>query len=159
MYGEDLFISFCDKKQKYGFAAAEDYRKNPNFVVFGMLQFFLLSKNFAVLDLIKIMSMLPNSKIEADPSWGFTFTENAENPLLIQFDNFDGNKKAASPAFLMAMLLKHHLKIIKSEIGEKPKELGFWLLDKFKADEKERIKNGIKDACTLLKVSFVEVNV
>uniref|UniRef100_A0A914QT19 Uncharacterized protein n=1 Tax=Panagrolaimus davidi TaxID=227884 RepID=A0A914QT19_9BILA len=144
MYGEDLFISFCDKKPKYGFAAAEDYRENPTFVVF---------------DLIKIMSMLPNNKIEVDPSWGFTFTENAENPLLIQFDNFDGNKKAASPAFLMAMLLKHHLKIIKSEIGEKPKELGFWFLDKFKAEEKERIKNGIKDACGLLKVSFVEVNV
>uniref|UniRef100_A0A914PXM6 Uncharacterized protein n=1 Tax=Panagrolaimus davidi TaxID=227884 RepID=A0A914PXM6_9BILA len=144
MYGEDLFISFCDKKPKYGFAAAEDYRENPTFVVF---------------DLRKIMSVLPNIKIDTDPRWGFTFTENSKNPLLIQFDNFDRNTKAASAAFLMAMLLKHHLKIIKSEIGEKPKELGFWFLDKFKAEEKERIKSGIKDACELLKVSFVEVNV
>lgn len=46
MYGEDLFISFCDKKQKYGFAAAEDYRKNPTFVVFGMLLYFNFFKQF-----------------------------------------------------------------------------------------------------------------
>lgn len=106
------------------------------------------------------MSLPPNlNDIKVDPSWGFTFTENTENPLLIQFDNFDGNKKAASPQFLMAMLLKKHLKIIKSEIGEKPKELGFWFLDKFKKEEKERIQNGIKDACQLLKVDFVEVKV
>uniref|UniRef100_A0A914YQA7 Uncharacterized protein n=1 Tax=Panagrolaimus superbus TaxID=310955 RepID=A0A914YQA7_9BILA len=137
MLGKELFISFTQEKPKFGENAWKDYEKNSSFVVY---------------DFIKIMTQ-PSDGIIFDEKWKFKITKNEENSNLFEFDNFDGTVKAASPAFLMAMALKEHRKVIKKVIGEMPKEFGFILLDDFQDfDAKKRVKNGIKEACALLKI-------
>uniref|UniRef100_A0AC34FTI7 Tail specific protease domain-containing protein n=1 Tax=Panagrolaimus sp. ES5 TaxID=591445 RepID=A0AC34FTI7_9BILA len=144
VYGEELFISFADEKPKYCRQAVEDCKIKPTSVIF---------------DILKILSM-PANQIEPHLSWTFKITKDSENPVLIEFDNFDGTKKAASPTLLMAMLLKEHLKVMKKESGKKPKEIAFWSLDSFNAEEKKLVKNALKEACKLLKVncSFVDID-
>uniref|UniRef100_A0A914YCR7 Uncharacterized protein n=1 Tax=Panagrolaimus superbus TaxID=310955 RepID=A0A914YCR7_9BILA len=145
MYGTDCFISFDEKKPKYGQKAME----------------VMLTKNtFVVFDLLKIMSM-PSNDIKIDKSWGFKITKDSKNPVLLQFDNFDGKIKEASPAFLMALFLKQHFKAIQEKTGEKPKEIAFWILKvRFNEEENERIKEGLKKACQYLKIdcSFVDTD-
>uniref|UniRef100_A0A914Y2P2 Uncharacterized protein n=1 Tax=Panagrolaimus superbus TaxID=310955 RepID=A0A914Y2P2_9BILA len=106
--------------------------------------------SFVVYDLLKIMSM-PPTEIDIDETWHFNFTKDSDDQTLIEFDNFNGQKSAASPKFLMALLLKQHLKAIKNVTGEKPRELGFCL---FKVDDsdKERLKNQIIESFELLKI-------
>uniref|UniRef100_A0A914Q884 Uncharacterized protein n=1 Tax=Panagrolaimus davidi TaxID=227884 RepID=A0A914Q884_9BILA len=110
-------------------------------------------------DLINIMSMAPE-KIKIDKSWGFTFTKDEENPVLLKFDNFDGTKKCSSPSFLMAIYLRQHLKAIESKIGQKPNKVAFWIIDrKFNENERKRIEDGLKESCKLLKIDccFVDL--
>uniref|UniRef100_A0AC35FJ10 Uncharacterized protein n=1 Tax=Panagrolaimus sp. PS1159 TaxID=55785 RepID=A0AC35FJ10_9BILA len=107
LYGEDLYISFDKKKPKFRNEAYKVLKEKPTFVVF---------------DLIKILK----SKTDyVSPLWQFSITKDEENPIYIEFDNFDGSRKHAPPELLMALLIKDHLKIIKEEIGEKPVEIGF----------------------------------
>lgn len=89
----------------------------------------------------------------------FTVTKDSENPILLEFDTFDGSKKLSTPAFLMALLLKQHLKIIKNEINEKPKELCFYFPLEAKIENRKRIQKQIKESCELLKIccSFIEI--
>uniref|UniRef100_A0AC34FYN0 Uncharacterized protein n=1 Tax=Panagrolaimus sp. ES5 TaxID=591445 RepID=A0AC34FYN0_9BILA len=135
-WGQSLCISFDEEKPKFGQKAFEMVTTKPTFVIS---------------DLIKIMS-IPAEEIEQDQSWSFTVTKDSENPVLLQFDNFDGTKTAASPAFLMALLLKEHLKFIKIEIGKKAKKIAIYSLDYFNTAEKNRVENGLKDACKLLNI-------
>uniref|UniRef100_A0AC34GWL0 Uncharacterized protein n=1 Tax=Panagrolaimus sp. ES5 TaxID=591445 RepID=A0AC34GWL0_9BILA len=109
-------------------------------------------------DLIKIMSMSPED-IKVEKTWGFNFTSDERNPILLEFDNFDGTKKVATPSFLMALFLKQHLIIIKEETGEKPKEVALWIYDQdFDEVQMKRIKDGLQEACKLIKIdcSFVD---
>uniref|UniRef100_A0AC35GI59 Uncharacterized protein n=1 Tax=Panagrolaimus sp. PS1159 TaxID=55785 RepID=A0AC35GI59_9BILA len=142
MFGSELYISFDEEKQKFGETASAMLETKPSFVVY---------------DLIKIMSM-PPGEIDIDETWHFSIKEDSENPVLIEFDNFDGEKSSASPAFLLAILLKQHLKAIKNEIGGKPKKIGFCF---FKVDDsvKERLKNEIVKSFELLKVEsqFIDI--
>ena len=103
---------------------------------------------------------MPVENIQVDPDWGFEIKSTPEYPLLIEFDNFDGIRKPATPAFLLALLLKHHLKAIKSESsGKKPSKLGFYVFTKLKPNERKRVGEKLKDACNLLNIEFVDVKI
>jgi ABC-type multidrug transport system ATPase subunit len=141
MHGNQLFINFDKKKTRFGTNAVTTPKTKMNTVVY---------------DLIKIISM-PADNIQVNEEWKFTFTKDNDHLVLIEFDSFDGTKKAASPTFLMAMLLKEHIKIIKNETVDKPDSLGFCVLNEFTEAEKRRVEEGLKEACKLLKIdtSFV----
>uniref|UniRef100_A0AC35G6S8 Uncharacterized protein n=1 Tax=Panagrolaimus sp. PS1159 TaxID=55785 RepID=A0AC35G6S8_9BILA len=104
------------------------------------------------------MSM-PSSKIVIDPKWNFEITSNSENPVLIAFENFDGEFSSASPALLMAFIVKNMLKIIQKSTKITLNQIGIYLIDKnengeFNKNEKERIENGFQEACKLLKIEY-----
>uniref|UniRef100_A0AC35FDF2 Uncharacterized protein n=1 Tax=Panagrolaimus sp. PS1159 TaxID=55785 RepID=A0AC35FDF2_9BILA len=143
-YGNDLYISFDQKKPKFGKVAMNIIKSGkPTFVVF---------------DLLKIMSM-PSNDVQVCKHWSFTITKDAENPVLLTFDHFGGIKKSASPAFLMAMFLRQHLKMIEKEIGKKPTKIALWIFP-YEFDEQKlvRIKKGFKEACEMLKTECVFVD-
>uniref|UniRef100_A0AC34FNY1 Uncharacterized protein n=1 Tax=Panagrolaimus sp. ES5 TaxID=591445 RepID=A0AC34FNY1_9BILA len=105
-------------------------------------------------DIIKIMSM-PADDIRVEDSWGFKVTKDEANPVLLQLMTYEKTLKFATPEFLMALLIKEHRKAMKNEIGEKPEEIGFCILDEnYGNEEKERIKHGLEEACKLLKIRF-----
>uniref|UniRef100_A0AC35F8A2 Uncharacterized protein n=2 Tax=Panagrolaimus sp. PS1159 TaxID=55785 RepID=A0AC35F8A2_9BILA len=137
VYGTPLIINFSSEKHTIGDKAIQQL-EDPEYIVY---------------DLIKIMSMEPD-KIKIDESWTFTITEDSENPVLLEFDSFDGTKKAASPSFLMALILKEIRKLIKVEIGKKPKKLGFWIFEdsKYTKEELKRIQMQITESCQALKI-------
>uniref|UniRef100_A0AC34F3T5 Uncharacterized protein n=1 Tax=Panagrolaimus sp. ES5 TaxID=591445 RepID=A0AC34F3T5_9BILA len=139
LYGKPLFISFDKEKPHYCESAFEVYKEKPNFVVS---------------HLIDIISQGPEIINYKNDTCGFTLTKDSENPILLEFDTFVGIKKMATPTFLMALMLKEHLKVIKAETGEKPKSLGFYLFDKFDPDAKERIEKSLEESCKLLKIGF-----
>uniref|UniRef100_A0AC35EY27 Uncharacterized protein n=1 Tax=Panagrolaimus sp. PS1159 TaxID=55785 RepID=A0AC35EY27_9BILA len=143
LFGKDFCVSFDREKPEFCEKAKEKLESKRTSVVF---------------DLLQIMSQKPEN-IKICEFWGFTITKDDENPVLIEFDNFDGTKKVASPAFLVAFLLKEHIKAIKKETGKKPEKLGFWSFDEYNKEEKMRIQKGLEEACKLLKIQciFVEV--
>uniref|UniRef100_A0AC34FWY6 Uncharacterized protein n=1 Tax=Panagrolaimus sp. ES5 TaxID=591445 RepID=A0AC34FWY6_9BILA len=143
VHGNELFINFDKEKHQFGSNTVTPFHTEMSHVVY---------------DLIKIMSMSAE-KIIADEKWKFIFTKNAENPVLIEFDNFDGTKKAASPAFLMAMLLKEHLKVIKTAIGKKPKKVAFCLIYDFTKDERKRVEEQLQESCKFIQIDCSFVNV
>uniref|UniRef100_A0AC34FCA9 Uncharacterized protein n=1 Tax=Panagrolaimus sp. ES5 TaxID=591445 RepID=A0AC34FCA9_9BILA len=143
VYGDELFINFNTEPAKFGAKAVIPFKTSMNSVVF---------------DLIKIMSMPVNNIIE-DPKWKFKFTKNDENPCLIEIISYDGSPSAATPAFLMAMLLKEHIRKMKEEVGEKPKEIGFHFFDTFDFAERKRIETKLQEACGLLKTKCIFVDV
>uniref|UniRef100_A0AC35F947 Uncharacterized protein n=1 Tax=Panagrolaimus sp. PS1159 TaxID=55785 RepID=A0AC35F947_9BILA len=96
---------------------------------------------------------MPVNEMKNDGPWNFKFTKDAENPVLIDFEKWDGSRGAASPAFLLAMLLKEHLKAIKDETGEKPNDLFIFLLNFTNANQ-ERIKENLEEAGKLLKINI-----
>lgn len=84
------------------------------------------------------------SGVKVDPKWKFQITEGEENPVLIEFDDFEGNRKAASLHFLFALLLKHHVKTIENKTGIKVEEISIFLdCDKEVSDQ---IKPHISEA-------------
>uniref|UniRef100_A0A914PER6 Uncharacterized protein n=1 Tax=Panagrolaimus davidi TaxID=227884 RepID=A0A914PER6_9BILA len=139
MYGRDLYIDFTEERPTF-----VDKAENVNSLV------------GAVYDLIKILS-LPPDNIKAEHHWGFKIAKDAENPVLIEFETYEGYAQAAPPAFLMKMMLREHIKAIKNESNEKPTKLGFYLFDEFDDDAKKRVENGLEEACKLLNVEFVMV--
>uniref|UniRef100_A0AC35G7Z1 Uncharacterized protein n=1 Tax=Panagrolaimus sp. PS1159 TaxID=55785 RepID=A0AC35G7Z1_9BILA len=148
MYGKQLLIAFDKKEPKYCDDAEEVFQKKPTFVI---------------TDLINIISLTLEELKEQSATWKFKITQDSENPILLEFDNFDGTKKAATPQFLLAMLLKEHCKEIKKEMGwEKPKALRFCLFpphSEVEEERKKKIEKGIEESCKLIKIecSFFEV--
>uniref|UniRef100_A0AC35F709 Uncharacterized protein n=1 Tax=Panagrolaimus sp. PS1159 TaxID=55785 RepID=A0AC35F709_9BILA len=137
MYGNNCFISFDRKRPKFGQKAMDSVNTNNTSVIF---------------DLIKIMSMSPEN-IEPDKKWGFTITKNVENQILLKFVNFDGRKKRSTPTFLMALLLRKHLKVIERKIREKPTKIAFWIMkQKYSEEEIQRIKESLLESCKSLKI-------
>uniref|UniRef100_A0A914PYR4 Uncharacterized protein n=1 Tax=Panagrolaimus davidi TaxID=227884 RepID=A0A914PYR4_9BILA len=141
-FGKETFISFDKEKPQFGLDALNAIKRKHSFVVF---------------DLIKIMSM-PSDSIEESSHWGFTFTKDAENPVLLQFNTFSGKRMAASPAFLLAMILDQQFKAIKKEIGEKPTKIAIWIFKEYDDEGMKRIKAGIQEACELKKVECMFIN-
>uniref|UniRef100_A0A914Q8L7 Uncharacterized protein n=1 Tax=Panagrolaimus davidi TaxID=227884 RepID=A0A914Q8L7_9BILA len=143
LYGKELAISFDETKPKFFEDAFKALLQKPSFGVY---------------DLIKIMSMSPDN-IEIDEKWKFTLTKDSNNPILLEFDTFEETTKLSPPAFLMAMLIRQHLKAIKTEIGEKPSEIGICIFDNFNENERIRVENQLKESCEMLKIEckFVRV--
>uniref|UniRef100_A0AC34FIM5 Uncharacterized protein n=1 Tax=Panagrolaimus sp. ES5 TaxID=591445 RepID=A0AC34FIM5_9BILA len=135
-YGKPAVIGFDEEKPKFCENATKLFATKPSNVVY---------------DLLKIMSMPPD-EIQTNEIWPFKITKDSENPVLIEFENFDGTKTAASPTFLMALLLKEHLKAIKAETGKKPKNIGFYNFDELNDAEKERVKSQLQESCKMMKV-------
>uniref|UniRef100_A0AC34H0C1 Uncharacterized protein n=1 Tax=Panagrolaimus sp. ES5 TaxID=591445 RepID=A0AC34H0C1_9BILA len=103
-------------------------------------------------DIIKVMTM-PCDNITIDPKWSFTVVSDDENPVLLEFDDVDGEKSAASPAFLMALIVKELVRIIKMEIGEMPTKLGIYIFNEFdQKAKKKRVEAQLQEACSLLKL-------
>uniref|UniRef100_A0AC34GR51 Uncharacterized protein n=1 Tax=Panagrolaimus sp. ES5 TaxID=591445 RepID=A0AC34GR51_9BILA len=139
LFGKDLYLDFIEERPKF-----VDKAENVNSLV------------GAAYDVIKIMS-LPPDNIKREHHWGFQIVKDSENPVLIEFETHQGYAQAASPAFLMKMMLREHMKAIKADIGEKPPKLGFCLLDDFDGEAKKRVEVGLEEACKLLKVEFMMV--
>uniref|UniRef100_A0A914QWQ4 Uncharacterized protein n=1 Tax=Panagrolaimus davidi TaxID=227884 RepID=A0A914QWQ4_9BILA len=141
IYGRDLFISFDEKKPKYFEKAAEVFKLKPTFVVY---------------DLLCILSIPPNElqAIKCPSHWGFTVTKDINNPILLEFDDYNAPKTAATPILLMAMLLKQHIKAITKKTGTKPKQLACCYFD-LKGD-KNLVFNSVGEALKLLKIDATE---
>uniref|UniRef100_A0AC35GIJ6 Uncharacterized protein n=1 Tax=Panagrolaimus sp. PS1159 TaxID=55785 RepID=A0AC35GIJ6_9BILA len=135
-FGNDLFLNFEQEKPLFGQKAFELFQTQPA---------------SAVYDLIKIMSMPPDN-FKVNPDWSFEIIKDAEYPIVLDFVTHDGSRKVANPSFLMAVMLKEHVKAIKNEIGKKPETLGFCLLNEFNKTEEENIKKQIQEACALLSI-------
>uniref|UniRef100_A0A914QUW4 Uncharacterized protein n=1 Tax=Panagrolaimus davidi TaxID=227884 RepID=A0A914QUW4_9BILA len=135
--GKDLYISFDEEKPRFFNDAVEKFLTNGKSVVH---------------DLIKIMSTSP-SDLSSHHPYGYKISSDSEHPILILIENHLGEKKAASPSFLMAMLLKKHLKELRKKTGKAPNKIGFCLFDDFKnnAEGKKRLENGLKESCQMLK--------
>uniref|UniRef100_A0A914QQ95 Uncharacterized protein n=1 Tax=Panagrolaimus davidi TaxID=227884 RepID=A0A914QQ95_9BILA len=136
-WGTPMHISFDKKKPQFGKIAEEIIAKHGK---------------YGVQDLIQIMSE-GDEAIKTISPHGYTFTKDEKNPVLLEFESFDGTKKTASPEFLMAMILKEHLKVIEKEMGKKPTKLGFCIFNVFTEKEDNYIRNGIEKACDLMKIN------
>uniref|UniRef100_A0A914YVH1 Uncharacterized protein n=1 Tax=Panagrolaimus superbus TaxID=310955 RepID=A0A914YVH1_9BILA len=98
--GIPIYIAFTDKKPIVGQSAKELYSSKPESVVF---------------DLIKLCSTSIADIM--NPKWGFRFLE--ENKcLMVNVHTADGEKNS-SVDLLLALILRHALKIIKNETGKK----------------------------------------
>uniref|UniRef100_A0A914QWU8 Uncharacterized protein n=1 Tax=Panagrolaimus davidi TaxID=227884 RepID=A0A914QWU8_9BILA len=134
-FGMDLYISFDEEKPKYCQKALEAVRTKPTFVVHNIFE---------------IMPKSPENVPEC-AFHDFKITKDEENPVLLEFDNFDGTRKHASPEFLMALLLRQHLKAIKKEIGKKSKKIAFATFDELSDEEWNRVNMKLTEACEMVK--------
>uniref|UniRef100_A0A914P4K9 Uncharacterized protein n=1 Tax=Panagrolaimus davidi TaxID=227884 RepID=A0A914P4K9_9BILA len=103
------------------------------------------------------MSMEPD-KLTLEEKNKFRITSNENNPVLIKFKNFDGESTIASPALLMAMIIKRHIKCIKGEMEKNPNEIGFCILEEFSKEERNRVEEGIKESCKMLEEKYMKIN-
>uniref|UniRef100_A0A914QAA2 Uncharacterized protein n=1 Tax=Panagrolaimus davidi TaxID=227884 RepID=A0A914QAA2_9BILA len=146
LYGEDLYISFDKEKPRYRIKAAKALKKNPDYVIYHLL---------------RILSS-PPSNLHINTNWSFKIKNDLENLILIEYKTFDGELQSNTPEFLMALLLKEHIKAIKEEIGEKPAEIGFVFFDKdnkYLCKDYSLLKMKIKESCDLLKIGSTVVEI
>uniref|UniRef100_A0AC35GTC1 Uncharacterized protein n=1 Tax=Panagrolaimus sp. PS1159 TaxID=55785 RepID=A0AC35GTC1_9BILA len=103
---------------------------------------------------------MPPDNIITNKNWGFE-VKIKNNSIVLEFDRFDGTRNQASPAHLIALLLKKHLKAIEKENGTKVGKIGFYLFDNFKAEATERVKLQLTEAATLAKINccFVDSDI
>uniref|UniRef100_A0AC34F8X7 Uncharacterized protein n=1 Tax=Panagrolaimus sp. ES5 TaxID=591445 RepID=A0AC34F8X7_9BILA len=134
--GEELYISFVDDIPKYGVEAAKNFQTKPTAVVY---------------DFLKLLSLSPD-KIEADSTWTFKIGKNSKNPVLVKYVASDGSRKSVTPESLMALYLKEHLKVIKSETGKSPHEIALWFKDDFDVEGYGLVEERLEEACKLAKV-------
>ena len=71
--------------------------------------------------------------------FGFEITFNEKDETILHFDGPKKTRKCATPAFLMAMFIKEHIKAIKLETGIKPEKLTC-LVDECSNAQKQKIK-------------------
>uniref|UniRef100_A0AC35GQI2 Uncharacterized protein n=1 Tax=Panagrolaimus sp. PS1159 TaxID=55785 RepID=A0AC35GQI2_9BILA len=110
-----------------------------------------LKRTSFVYDLIKIMSMSEDN-IQVDERWPFIVIKNDKNSVLIEYENCKGERKTATPTFLMAMLLKEHLNEIKNETGQNYTEFGFYCFHDFTEDEKMNVAEQLSQSFNLMKL-------
>uniref|UniRef100_A0A914QE70 Uncharacterized protein n=1 Tax=Panagrolaimus davidi TaxID=227884 RepID=A0A914QE70_9BILA len=135
-WGDPIYISFDKKKPQFGKVAEEIIAKHGK---------------YGVQDLILIMSEGSEAPTTI-PERGYTFTKDDENPILLEFETFDGTKKSASPEFLMAMLIRQQLKAIEAEIGKKPVSIGFCIFNDLNEKQENNLQNALGKACELMKI-------
>uniref|UniRef100_A0AC34GTC2 Uncharacterized protein n=1 Tax=Panagrolaimus sp. ES5 TaxID=591445 RepID=A0AC34GTC2_9BILA len=140
-FGNEVVISFDKDEPTYCKDAMEAFSTKPTFCVH---------------DLISIISMPPEAdKIQSSVLWNFKIVKDEENPVLLKFRTLheDGQNRAASPAFLLALILKQHVKAIRVETGVKPEALGFCLfLSQCDNVQKTRVQEQLEEVCRLLKI-------
>uniref|UniRef100_A0AC35FWG5 Uncharacterized protein n=1 Tax=Panagrolaimus sp. PS1159 TaxID=55785 RepID=A0AC35FWG5_9BILA len=142
--GKELFLTFDEKKPKFFENAIESFRTTCTSVIHNV---------------IATMSMSPETIASGmRPTFGYTLTLDDKNQTLYNYKTFDGTEKSESPSTLMTTLLKEHLKEIKKEAGEKPKEIAFFIFDNYSTEEKERVQKGLEKSCESLKIkcTFIE---
>uniref|UniRef100_A0AC34F6D0 Uncharacterized protein n=1 Tax=Panagrolaimus sp. ES5 TaxID=591445 RepID=A0AC34F6D0_9BILA len=135
LFGKEIFLNFNKERPTLDGTSLASNEAKMDTVVF---------------DILKIMAM-PDNNIKVDEKWKFIFTKDADHPVLLEFKTFDGTKKQASPAFLMAILLRKQFEAIKKEFREKPKQVGFCFFDKFDEDERKRVGEKLQEFCQRLK--------
>ena len=77
----------------------------------------------------------------------------------MEFEVNGNTIKAATPPFLMALILKEHIKCIKSETSQRHDEIGICLLDELNESHETCLKENIREACKLLNrtCTFVKI--
>uniref|UniRef100_A0AC34GTB3 Uncharacterized protein n=1 Tax=Panagrolaimus sp. ES5 TaxID=591445 RepID=A0AC34GTB3_9BILA len=102
------YIAFVEKKPIIGKAAMEAYGSKPKFVVS---------------DLMKLCSI--SSTDVMNPKWGFRLSKENDT-IMVTMQTVDGERKS-SATFLLALILKEALSIVKKDTGEKLEqvEIGF----------------------------------
>uniref|UniRef100_A0AC34FM35 Uncharacterized protein n=1 Tax=Panagrolaimus sp. ES5 TaxID=591445 RepID=A0AC34FM35_9BILA len=136
LYGKDLYIAFDKEKPTFFDEAIKVLDEKPYCVVYDLAE--ILGSKDSCINL----------------GWKFVITKDDENPVLIEFENSEGGRNAATPQLLMALFLKEHLKAIKNEIGKKPKEVGFifcFTYHKFHQKDYSLLLERMKKACDLLE--------
>ena len=89
-----------------------------------------------------------------DSAWKFAVTKDDQNPIVLHFDTCGKIKRAATPAFLMALVLKEHIKFIKAATGVTPTELGFTPCFGYSDDERLIMEKGLEESCRLLEIMY-----
>ena len=97
---------------------------------------------------------MPADAIELDSDWGFKVSKNEEEQTCLQFKTHDGTEKRSTPTFLMALLIKEHLKAIKAAGGAIPTKLGFHLFEDFDREAETRIESQLMEACKSFNIEF-----
>uniref|UniRef100_A0AC34FJ87 Uncharacterized protein n=1 Tax=Panagrolaimus sp. ES5 TaxID=591445 RepID=A0AC34FJ87_9BILA len=138
IYGRDLLIAFDKRKPTFCDDALEALRKKPS---------------SAITDFVELLTLTPGE--QPNRPLPFKITSDAKNPILIEFDSYDGSKKAATPIFLMALLLKQHIKALEAEGFTKGglKHIGF-SLGGCESKKTELFHKNIKESCALLKIHW-----
>uniref|UniRef100_A0AC35FWB5 Uncharacterized protein n=1 Tax=Panagrolaimus sp. PS1159 TaxID=55785 RepID=A0AC35FWB5_9BILA len=128
-----LYISFNEKKPIIGNPALKLYSTKPKFVVF---------------DLIKLSCI---SNIEsANPKYKFKLDKEDET-FMITVETFEGERRL-SVQFLLALILKHALLLVKNETGKKMEEME---IEFDSVSENEILKKNFEDAGKLINVKVV----
>uniref|UniRef100_A0AC34G347 Uncharacterized protein n=1 Tax=Panagrolaimus sp. ES5 TaxID=591445 RepID=A0AC34G347_9BILA len=98
--GTPIYIAFTGEKPIVGHAAKELYNTKPEYVVF---------------DLVKLCSI--TSADLMSQKWGFSVSKD-DNTIMVTMQTPDGEMKS-SVALLLAIIIRHALKVIKNETGKK----------------------------------------
>uniref|UniRef100_A0AC34FWP3 Uncharacterized protein n=1 Tax=Panagrolaimus sp. ES5 TaxID=591445 RepID=A0AC34FWP3_9BILA len=128
-----IYIAFIDKKPVIGKVAKEVYAANPKVVVF---------------DLIKLCS-ITNADV-MNPKWGFKI-EKEDESLMVTVETVEGERRS-SVEFLLALILKHGLQIIKNKTGKKMDKIEI-CFDGFTPNE--ILKKNFIEAAALIKSEIV----
>ena len=181
-----MYLSFEEEKPKLIRSLHDAKNIDPSYLVFGEINFSILlisacvirvtasylshpvtgcglliakgiCSNNSISDFLKLLSLSPG-KVTHCPSWKFTVTKDDKNPVVIHFDTVNKIKRAATPAFLMALVLKEHVKAIKAKTGVTPTELGFAPFFGYQDDEILNVKKGLDESCRLLEIRYIFVD-
>uniref|UniRef100_A0AC34G2T9 Uncharacterized protein n=1 Tax=Panagrolaimus sp. ES5 TaxID=591445 RepID=A0AC34G2T9_9BILA len=124
-----IYIAFNEEKPIVGEAAKVLFETQPSFVVY---------------DLIEICSSM-NEKT-SNLNWSFSLKNDSDGILSFFFESINGSTKS-TPDFLVAIILKHCLRLVKQKTGEKVNELFIAFNFPNPSDE---LKNVFQDAAKLL---------
>uniref|UniRef100_A0A914XT23 Uncharacterized protein n=1 Tax=Panagrolaimus superbus TaxID=310955 RepID=A0A914XT23_9BILA len=125
-----IFIAFNEEKPIVGESAKELFETKPSFVVY---------------DLIEICSNM-NEPVVTNPKWSFSVKNDSDGALSFFFESINGFTKS-SPDFLIAIILKHCLRLVKQKTGEKINEL--FIAFNF-PNPSDQLKNVFYEAAKLL---------
>uniref|UniRef100_A0AC34G3D8 Uncharacterized protein n=1 Tax=Panagrolaimus sp. ES5 TaxID=591445 RepID=A0AC34G3D8_9BILA len=112
-----IYLAFTEAKPLMGQRAKDLYHKKAEYIVF---------------DLLKLCSI--DRKYELTPFWKFKVAKENNEKLMITLKTCDGHRRS-SVEFLLALILKHVLQIIKDQTGGERMEKFQVDFDGFKANE------------------------
>uniref|UniRef100_A0A914YNV0 Uncharacterized protein n=1 Tax=Panagrolaimus superbus TaxID=310955 RepID=A0A914YNV0_9BILA len=99
--------------------------------------------------------MAPNDT-EEDPRWGFSISKPGNGPRLVLLECEDGTIASASPEFMLALIIKEHLKVIRKDMKGKNKEhckeIGVHFFEVISSEVEKRLQEGFLKAFDLLNI-------